>query len=1206
MESHLAVINCPQCGRANPGGSQFCTECGTGLLSACANCGTNLPNEARFCPSCGQAVDPVVSRTSERKLVTILFADVTGSTGLAERFDPEDLAGVMSAYFEAMRSEILAEGGTVEKFIGDAVMAVFGVPIAHEDDSARALHAALKMMDRLSDVNKKLIQSEGVSLEMRIGVNTGEVLAYTDLQPGEPMVTGDVVNVASRLQAAAQPGRILVSERAARAVRRFNFNEIGDLELRGKSIPVKAFELIGFVAGGSERGIPGLSAPMVGRDSELSLLQTIYHRTTTEVRPNLVTLYGEAGVGKSRLTAEFLAWVRTTEPSPIVLRTRCLPYGDGIAYWPLAEILKQAAGIRDSDTSIEALERIRILGDEVLTSDLSGDADSTIAILAHTMGVTDPDHSFVHLDPREVRARTNAGWRSLFTALSAQSPLVAIVEDIHWADPALLDILQEMTEKVTGPLILICPARPELAERRPDWGGGRRNHTSIFLDPLTPGESDALVGLLLAIADLPARLRQTIMETAEGNPFFLEEIVRQLIDQGHIIREGHGWVAGDDLGTVEIPDTVHGVLVARIDLLKPLEKRVLQRAAVVGRVFWPSPIARLLNGEAADVDTVLDHLEERELIQSRLGSSLAGEPEYIFKHVLTREVAYEMLPRRERGAAHAEVAAWIEESTGDRTSELVELVAHHWLEAYHAAEEDPRFLVPRLEDLRQRALGAVLTASHASRGRAAVTRARKLAEEAVTIADRPLERASALNARGMGALFDYDGDVAWSSLKEEVDLLLANAPDERRSIARACARAVETPFRWPGSMKTLIPEEEVNRYIEIGLANLDPDDQSEEMVRLLLARGMGVFARWSPEEVQNEMVEGARAAAERAVEVAVEIGRVDLASAALDAVGSVEQALGDYRANTDVLNRRLPLLDLMANPWEIGDALAMASNNYAYIGDYRQARMLAARGVAQTTDGAVLGLLLHNTVWLSYTEFWLGNWDRVVTDIAPRVRVIMGDRANDPPNFSGHQFGIEAFIHFARRDGEMAESRELLTRMVDQAETEAGSQGGLMFKAWEAWIRAREGDVAEAINRLDRLSSQPIARPYVDVVRASVMLDAGLHSDAGEFISGSRRYAEWAGITALPPHLDRLEAAGALLNRDPERAIALLTNAGKVFDELGVGWELARTDLWLAEAHLAMGNREAAETAIASALPILEELGSLIEIERARSLLTRL
>jgi len=1198
----MAVVQCPHCGRTNAEGSQYCAECGSSLRPACNRCGATLTIEARFCASCGQPVEPVAGRTEERKLVTILFADVAGSTGLGERFDPEDLARVMSAYFEAMRTEIESEGGTVEKFIGDAVMAVFGVPVAHEDDPARALHAALKMMDRLNEVNKELTQSQGISLEMRIGINTGEVLAYTDPQPGEPMVTGDVVNVASRLQTAAQPGRILVAERAARAVRRFNFKEIGDLQLRGKSIPVKAFELIGQSVGGSERGIPGLAAPMVGRDAELTLLQTIYQRTAIEVRPNLVTLYGEAGVGKSRLTAEFLEWVRRSEPSPIVLRGRCLPYGDGIAYWPLAEILKQAAGIRDSDPSSDALERIRNLGEDLLTSDLTDDIQRTIAILAHTMGVADPDHSLTDLDPREVRARTNAAWRSLFTALSAQSPLVAIVEDIHWADPALLDILEELTEKVTGPLLLVCPARPELTESRPGWGGGRRNHTSISLDPLSRKDSDTLVASLLAIADLPVELRRTMMETAEGNPFFLEEIVRHLIDRGHIVRKADSWVAGEDLGSVEIPDTVQSVLAARIDLLQPLEKRVLQRAAVVGRIFWPSPVAQLLGGVATPLDSVLDHLEQRELIQSRLGSSLEGEPEYIFKHVLTRDVAYEMLPRRERSAAHAEVATWIEESTGDRTGELVELVAHHWSEAFHAAEDDPRATIERIEDLGHRAFVAVLAASHASRGRAAIARAAKLAEQAIALSDHPLERARALNARGMAALSGYAGDVAWFSLKDEADLLLAHAPEERRLIARACARAAETPTRWPGSMTTPISEKEVDRYIEIGFANLDPDDESEEMVRLLLARSMGLFARSPSEQVQNGIVAAARVAAERAVALAKALGRVDLASAALDAVGSVDIFLGDYRANTEVLSRRLPLLKQMANPSEIGDAVAAGAWNFAYIGEYHRARELAEQGVAQSGDEAP-GMALHNTSWLSYSEFWLGNWDRIVTELASRVRMMLGDRATEPPNFSGHHFGAEAFIHAARRDGEMARSRELLTWMIDKTEA-FGGPGGVV-KAWEAWIRAREGDVIEAVNQLDRLSPAMV-RPLVSVVKADVLLEGGIFSDADEFIIGSRDYARWAGITALPPHLDRLEAAIGLSNGDPVTAIALFLKARKGFDSLDAKWELARTELWLAEAYIEIGDGMGATRALESAGPVVEELGSLLEIERTRVLLARL
>jgi hypothetical protein len=870
----------------------------------------------------------------------------------------------------------------------------------------------------------------------------------------------------------------------------------------------------------------------------------------------------------------------------------------------LAEILKEAAGIRDSDPASDALARIRSLGEELLTPSVTDDPERTIAILAHTMGVTDPDHSYGDLDPREIKARTNSAWRSLFSALSSQAPVVIIVEDIHWADPALLDILEDMTEKVAGPLMLVCPARPELTERRAGWGGGRRNHSSIFLDPLTPEDSDTLVSLLLTVANLPSRLRLTIMETAEGNPFFLEEVVRHLIDQGHLIREGDTWVAGDDLAAVEIPDSVQSVLAARIDLLDPSEKRVLQRAAVVGRIFWPTPVVRLLGGDKASVGPLLDHLEERELIQSRLGSSLVGEPEYIFKHVLTREVAYEMLPRRERGAAHADVAAWIEESTGDRAGELVELVAHHWMEAHQAAEDDLARSPSEIDELRRRALASTLEASRASRSRAAVARARKLADQALSLAREPLELASAMNVRGLAALSDYDGDVAWSSLKEEVDRLLAESPSEHALIAHAAARAVETPTRWPGSMNTPLSAGELTTYLDIGFAHLDPEDKGEDMIRLLIARAMVPYSRTHHDfEFGDLDLDAAREDGERAFTYATALGRLDLASAALDAVGSVEQDRGDFQSHTEVLARRLPLIEEMANPWEIGDTLAMASFNASYIGDYRKGRELGEKGVA-LIGGDAVGLILHNTVWISYAEFWLGNWDRVINELASQARSILGDRVTDPPYFATHQFGAETFIRTVRGDPDLEMSRSVLSRLVERSDT--AGQGATAAQGWAAWLMAREGQVSEAIDVLDRMTSRPQLRPFVDIVRTTVMLDGGFYSDFQRFVDESREYAAWAGIDALQPHHDRLEGGKAFVDGDLETAIVKFDAARQAFERLGTPFEIARTDLWLADAHLSAGDPEAATSAIESARPVLEGLGSIPEIERARSLLLRL
>jgi class 3 adenylate cyclase len=350
-----AMRTCATCGAENPEGARFCSNCGSPLGRTCPNCGEAIAEEARFCSNCGHALEPADVPADERKLVTIVFADVTGSTSLGERLDPERLSEVLTTYFSAMREEVEAEGGTVEKFIGDAVMAAFGVPVAHEDDAARALHAALRMQRRLVGVNEELAAAHDVRLQIRIGVNTGEVLATPNPKPGDAMVAGDAVNAAARLETSAEPGQIVVSERTARSVRGFRFEEIGQLELRGKSVPVRALRLVGEGPRVQERGVPGLRAPMVGRDPELGFLRSVYRRVVEERRPNLVTVYGDPGVGKSRLSAEFLAWAEAEEPPPSIVRGRCLPYGDGVTYWPLAEILKALAAVRDSDEPEVAL-----------------------------------------------------------------------------------------------------------------------------------------------------------------------------------------------------------------------------------------------------------------------------------------------------------------------------------------------------------------------------------------------------------------------------------------------------------------------------------------------------------------------------------------------------------------------------------------------------------------------------------------------------------------------------------------------------------------------------------------------------------------------------------------------------------------------------------------------------------------------------------
>jgi class 3 adenylate cyclase len=1189
------------CGAANPDGARFCASCGSSLVPGCRQCGAELPEGARFCPACGTPVEtrePAPAGT-ERKLVTVLFADLESSTALGERLDPERLGELLETYFAAMREEIEAEGGTVEKFIGDAIVAAFGVPTAHEDDPARALRAALRMRRRLEALNVDIRRRYDVTLRIRTGVHTGEVLAAIAPRPGEPMVTGDTVNTAARLQQLAEPGQVVVAERTARAARGFAFRPLGDIGLRGKAVAGPA-AVLEDGPDRPERGVPGLRAPMVGRDRELALLRSVYERAVAESHPALVTVYGEPGVGKSRLTREFVAWAEAGGTTPISVSGRCLPYGDGVTYWPIAEILKSLAGVRDSDPPDATLQRLRTFGSALLTDEVATDATRATAALAYTVGVEDPEHPFSRVEPREVRAKIHAAWRSLFSALARERPVVAVVEDIHWADPALLDLLEELADRVIGPVVFVCPARPELTESRPTWGGGRRNRSSIALEPLDAAESERLIRALLAVDDLPEGVRGRILERAEGNPFFLEEIVRHLIDDGRIVHEDGRWRATRAIADVDIPDTVQGVLAARIDLLDPADKRTLQRAAVVGRVFWPGPVGRLSYGDGAALSEALERLEERELVQSRLGSSIAGEPEYLFKHILTREVAYESLPRRERGAAHAAVAAWIEETAGARAREFVELLAYHWEEAFRSAL-DAQAPGADVDRLRRHALQSLLAASGDARRRFAVHHARSLAERALAVADGDLDRALALEHIGLVAIADYQGDVAWDSFREAVDLRLRATPDERIAIAGLCARAVEAPTRWPGSMRTIVPEAEISRFIDIGFAHL-PAGDSEERARLLFARAFRPFSSgmqrsWSEEELVASERDGLEAS-----EIGMRLARPDLASAALDAAVTASGNSANYARMKEINSRRLTLVERLDDPFEVGDIYAMNAWCDAYIGDLSAARRYAEAGVEAAGDSpTVVGCLS----WLAFVEFSLGNWDRLIDEVQPAIEHRLAERAHDPPHFTIPAYGATAFVLAARS---ASSADRYLGILRSSLGTTQGYSAG-MVEAWLAWIEAHRGRVDEARTLLARLSGpvrEAVSRPFIDAVTSYVLSRAEAWEVARDFVARTRDYASRAGLIILPAHLDRLEGLSTLATGEPGRGSDLLAASSRTFADAGDRWHAALADLDLATALADRGEAGDAGRRCAAAEVTFERLRSIRELERARKLRARL
>ncbi len=673
-------MRCPRCGFDNPVNTKFCGKCGARLGVPCASCGTLNPEGFAFCGACGasltSAAPPPVSSTEERKVVTILFADVTGSTAIAERLDPEQMRAIMARFFDAMAQVIVGFEGTVEKFIGDEVMAVFGLPTAHEDDPERAVRAALAMRERLQELNGELEASRGISLQMRIGINTGEVVANPQAaEKGEFIVTGDAVNTAARLRSAAEPGMTIVGERTYWGTGRLaEYQPLPPLTLKGKTLAVKAWELKGVRVEKARRGLGGLSAPMIGRDEEFGLLRGLLQRVLRERRPHLVTIVGTPGVGKTRLFEELVA---SATPSVIIRHGRCLPYGS-TALWAVGEILRTDCGILHTDPLTVITQKLERRIDDLLGEGrAAGEARQIQAQLAGVLAIRRPA-----ADTTADGSRDELFWalRRYFEHLANRTASVLTFDDLHWGDPELLDFIEYLAQWATGgPLLLLCLTRPELLEMRPGWGGGKRNYTSLSLEPLTREDTQRLLEELLRTQALPPALTSAA-DVAEGNPFFVEEILRMLIDTGVLQRADGQWQLTGPLN-LAVPDTIQGVITARLDRLPRGEKTLLQEASIIGKEFWTGAVAHLTGQTEPALERLVQTLQARDLLVAHAASQLEGQREFAFKHMLIRDVAYALLPKSARAEKHRAFALWLEQTLKERAEDDAEILAHHWMQA---------------------------------------------------------------------------------------------------------------------------------------------------------------------------------------------------------------------------------------------------------------------------------------------------------------------------------------------------------------------------------------------------------------------------------------------------------------------------------------------------------------------------------------------
>jgi class 3 adenylate cyclase len=666
-------------------------------VKICAACGEQNPDKAKFCLECGGPLAEPTPRQEERKVVTVLFADLVGFTSRSERMDVEDVRGTLQPYHQLLRRELERHGGTVEKFIGDAVMALFGAPTAHEDDPERAVRAALAIQGAVAQLR---VDNERLDLHVRIGVNTGEALVALGARPseGEGMASGDVVNTAARLQSAAPVDGVLVGGGTYRATDRvIRYQEAEPIHAKGKSGPVRVWQAI------EPRSLLPEQArrddlPLVGRVTELGLLVGAFERSRSEPSTQLVTIVGAPGIGKTRLVEEL---ARHVEELPGLIRWRrgrSLAYGEGVAFWALGEIVKAEAGVLESDPADDAETKLRdaveaVVRDERDSDWLTGHLRPLLGLERRSAAAADSG-----------RVEVFAAWRRFFEALAEDGPTVLVFEDLHWADDALLDFIDLLAERAGSvPLVLVCTARPELLERRTAWGGGKTNVQTLLLSPLREADTARLVAALLEQALLPAETQAALLVRSEGNPLYAQEYVRMLRDRGLLVREAGGWrlVGEPDV----LPESVQGIIAARLDALSPDEKRFIHDASVIGKRAWLGAVCAISGASHYEAEERLHGLERKQLLSRSRSSSVASEVEFSFTNALTQEVAYGQIKRGQRAERHERAAEWITPLAAER-DDKAELLAHH----YHTAYQLRRELGQAAGELRRRAQAALADA----------------------------------------------------------------------------------------------------------------------------------------------------------------------------------------------------------------------------------------------------------------------------------------------------------------------------------------------------------------------------------------------------------------------------------------------------------------------------------------------------------------
>jgi len=1171
------AVTCSSCGSDNRPNRRFCHACGAALTIACGRCGSlNEPGDA-FCGNCGSAIGEESSpqeprlgtnqSTGTRELaatggrlgtelrhVSVLFCDLVGFTPLAESKDPEDVREILSGYFDLARAVVSRYGGVIEKFIGDAVMAVWGVPSANEDDAERAVRAGLELVASVGAYGDE----HGGSISARVGIVTGG--AATTETPEEGLVIGDRVNTAARIQSVAAPGTCYVDDATRRATSRaIVYEEAGEHELKGKSEPVRLHRAVRVVAGvGGASKSEGLEAPFAGRDRELRLVKDLFHASAHDRRAHLVSVTGHAGIGKSRLAWEFYKYVDGISDQFNWHRGRCLSYGDGVAYWALAEMVRSRAGILEGEDSASASNKLHASVCRYVE-----DAEEQRWVeprLAHLLGI----------EERSAREKEDlfAAWRLFFERMADAQPVVLSFEDMQWADASLLDFIEYLLDwSRAHPIFVLTLARPEFVDRRPTWGAGRRNFTSIYLEPLGAAAMTELVTGL--VPGLPSEVVDSILARAEGVPLYAVETVRMLIDRGLVVRMGASYQPIGTIGSLDIPETLHALIAARLDGLPAPERGLLQEAAVIGKSFFKFSLAALLPLDETVIDELLLSLVRKEVVSLQTDPRSPELGQYAFLQDLVREVAYEMLPKRDRKDRHVAVAQHLLSAWGGEDGDIVEVAAAHYLDAFHLAPE-----AADAEEVKAEARRLLVRAGERAAALAVADSAQRYFEMAIDLTEDAKSEAQLHERAGQMAQLNSRTESARAHYEASRGLL--EAIHETHASARLSARLGEIDYL----------EDHLDdgiKRMEAAFALLANDEQDANLAALAAQLGrLHLFA--GNKELAAERVEFALGIAER-LRLREEFSQaLNTKAVLLEFSGRVEEATVLLRhALAVALENNIPSAALRA--YNNLAVFVIGLDSFDEAAEVIEASIELARRVGDHgfEEWAVQGK--------SYLMAEDGRWDEALS--------LVGEIGLDTKSGAslGRLVGVQTIL---LNQGKIAEMKKMFAPLLAmetsteiQTRAAVGLVQGLMLRA--------EGKDVEALERLSEVVGYEAAIGQGAVILALVAeIEVALKINrtlAEERVAGLERRMPGDTRPLLEAQSLRFRAA---LDRD--RAQECYTEAEARFRALNRPFWLAVTLLEHAEWLHSQEGSEAVAPLIDEAAAIFTGLGARPWLERLDAL----